>query len=242
MQKSLDQNLQKVDRWLKNNQLSVNVEKTKFLLFTKSKKTLDVFIKGSKIEQTKSIKYLGILIDDKLKWHEHINFVANKLFAANGILCKLQRYVPQNALISVYYSLAYFYLQHAILCWENASTKEFNKLQDRQNHLVKTITNNFRLKTRMKPLFQQLNFLKVDSIFKMEVAKFMGKMHNNQIPKVFLPSFRKISVTHSYTTRNAVSQGFPNWGSRPPKGLRNDLQGLQRVYQFLQERLKLVYS
>ena len=45
-------------------------------------------------------------------------------------------------------------------------------------------------------------------MFKMEVAKFMGKMYNNQIPKVFLPSFRKISATHSYTTRNAVSDKF----------------------------------
>ena len=107
----------------------INVEKMKFLLFTKSKKTLDVFIKGSKIEQTKSIKYLGILIDDKLKWHKHIDFVANKLTAANGILCQLQRYVPQNAVISVYYSLAYSYLQYAILCWGNASTKELKKLQ-----------------------------------------------------------------------------------------------------------------
>ena len=42
----------------------------------------------------------------------------------------------------------------------------------------------------------------------MEVAKFMGKMHNNQLPKVFLPSFRKISATHAYTTRNAVSDKF----------------------------------
>ena len=69
----------------------------KFRLFTKSNKTLDVFIKGSKIEQTKSIKYLVVLIDDKLKWHEHIDYVANKLSAANGSLSKLRRYVPQNA-------------------------------------------------------------------------------------------------------------------------------------------------
>ena len=33
-------------------------------------------------------------------------------------------------------------------------------------------------------------------------------MHNNQIPKIFLPSFRKISATHSYTIRNAVSDKF----------------------------------
>ena len=74
--------------------------------------------KGFKIEQTKSIKYLRVLLDDKLKWHEHIDYVANKLSAANGILCKFRRYVPQNALISVCYSLAYSYLQYAISCWE----------------------------------------------------------------------------------------------------------------------------
>ena len=99
-------------------------------------------------------------------------------------------------------------MQYAILCWGNASTKELNKLQVRQNYQVKTIANSFRLKARLKPLVQQPNFLKVDSIFKMEVAKLMGKMHNNQIPKIFLPLFRKISVTHSYITRNAVSDKF----------------------------------
>ena len=97
-----------------------------------------------------------------------------KLSTANGILCKLRRYVPQNALISVYSSLAYFYLQYAILCWGNASTKELNKLHVCQNRLVKTITYSIRLKTRLKPLFLQLNFLKVDLIFKMEVAKIYG--------------------------------------------------------------------
>ena len=81
------------------------------LFFTTSNKTLDIFIKETKIEQTKSNKYLGVLLDDKLKCHEHIDYVANELSAANGILCKLPRY----ALMSVYYSLAYSYLQYAIL-------------------------------------------------------------------------------------------------------------------------------
>ena len=179
LQKSLDQNLQKVDRILINNQVPVNVDKTKFLLFTKSNKTLDVFIKGSKIEQTKSTTYLGVLLDDKLKWHEHIEYVANKLSEADGISCKRQRYVPQNLLTSEYYSLAYSCSQYAILCRGNASTKELNNLQVRQNRLVQAITNSFRQKTKLKPLFQQLHFLKVELIFKMEVAKFMSKMHNN---------------------------------------------------------------
>ena len=86
-------------------------------------------------------------------------------------------------------------MQYALLCWENASTKVLNKVQVRQNRLVKTIINSFRLKTRLKPLFQQLNFLNIDSIFEKEVAKFMSKMHNNQIPEIFLLLSRKISAT-----------------------------------------------
>ena len=114
LQKSLDPNLQKVDRWLKYNQLSVNVDKTKFLLFAKSNKTLDVFVKGSKLEQIKSIKHLAVLIDEKLKCHEHIDYVANKLSAAYGILCKLQKYVRQNALISVYLLNPYCIMQYCV--------------------------------------------------------------------------------------------------------------------------------
>ena len=82
-------------------------------------------------------------------------------------------------------------MQYAILCWRNASTKELNKLQVHHNRLVETITNSFQLKPKLKPLFQQLNFLKVDSIFILEVAKFMGEMHHNQIPKIFYHYFER---------------------------------------------------
>ena len=47
-------------------------------------------------------------------------------------------------------------------------------------------------------------------------------------------------VDRQYSAGDALDQGFPNWGSRPLKGSRNDLQGSQRVYQLLQERVKLV--
>ena len=39
---------------------------------------------------------------------------------------------------------------------------------------------------------------------------------------------------------NNLNQGFPNWGSRPPKGSRNDLQGSQRELLVLQGSVKFV--
>ena len=41
------------------------------------KPTKDVMIRQNKIAITKSTKFLGIIIDDKLKWTEHINYVKN---------------------------------------------------------------------------------------------------------------------------------------------------------------------
>ena len=68
--------------------------------------------------------------------------------------------------------------------------------------------NNLRLKTRLKPLFQQLNFLKVDSSLKWKLQNLWVKCIITNFQKFFLPSFRKTSATHSYTTRNAVSDKF----------------------------------
>ena len=54
-----------------------------------------------------------------------------------------------------------------------------------QNPLVKSITGKFQQKTKLKPLYEQLKFLKVEQIFNLEVAKFMRKLHRNQLPSIF---------------------------------------------------------
>lgn len=64
--------------------LVLNVEKTKIMLYSKSKKSLDSFpsiftIHGEQIEQVKLYKYLGILIDDQLSFKLHIDKLVKKL-------------------------------------------------------------------------------------------------------------------------------------------------------------------
>ena len=75
LQSNLSIEIPKINSWLIANQLSLNVNKTKFLYFGKSKQKLEINIQRSKINQTDSIKYLGVYLDDKLKWHKHIDFI-----------------------------------------------------------------------------------------------------------------------------------------------------------------------
>ena len=66
-------------------------------------------------------------------------------------------------------------------------------------------------KTRLKPLYEQLQVLNIPRIYKLEVAKFMAKVNLNKLP-VFcgnqLTIFRTLSSIHTYLTRSAFSKNF----------------------------------
>ena len=79
--------------WLCANKLSLNVDKTEFILFKPVKEKIPpVHLKflGKKIRETKKVKYLGLVIDHRLKWKCHISELRTKLGRGIGILGKLK--------------------------------------------------------------------------------------------------------------------------------------------------------
>ena len=73
----LNEALAKCQKWAEEFGLDISPEKTKYMLFTKKKKyripPSGLTLKGMKIEKVKSFKYLGMHVDDKLSWTEHIS-------------------------------------------------------------------------------------------------------------------------------------------------------------------------
>ena len=65
---------------MKSNKLSLNYTKTKFMLIHKNKtiSALNIHIDGNKIEQVRTYQYLGVTMDDKLTWIDHIKNVERK--------------------------------------------------------------------------------------------------------------------------------------------------------------------
>ena len=84
--------------------------------------------------------------------------------------------------MSVYCSLVYSHLQYAIICWGNSSKTIKNRLQVKQNRIIKALCNKFGTKTRLKPLYEQLQVPNIDEIYKLDVAKFMAKVNLNKLP------------------------------------------------------------
>jgi len=112
LNKHWNNELRKIDDWMKINKLSIN--KTKFIIIS-SKKTphnAKISIGKHKIKVSE-IKYLGITFDNKLSWKPHIQHTCTKLTSRSWALLNIRKYVDTSTLKIVHYSLIYSHLQSA---------------------------------------------------------------------------------------------------------------------------------
>ena len=97
---SLNNELHKVSTWLDANKLSINTKKILFMVFHRSRiKTnkVNVVMQQNIIYRVNYTKFLELVIDNKLKSHEHIQHVKHKISKSVGILlynCLFQARCP----------------------------------------------------------------------------------------------------------------------------------------------------
>ena len=80
--------------WLKDNQLTLNINKTNYIIFKSFRKKLNAKltfkINEKIIQNAKETKFLGIIIDEHLTWKSHIDYITKKLLKVSNILCKVR--------------------------------------------------------------------------------------------------------------------------------------------------------
>ena len=128
---ALNNELHKFSTWLDANKLSISTKKTHFMVFHRSRiKTNDVNVikQQNIIERVNSTKFLGLIIDDKLKWHELIQLVIHKI--ARSFLNKIRHYLNKQTLLNMYYTFVFPYLIYGFEIWGSASLNHINPLKN----------------------------------------------------------------------------------------------------------------
>ena len=94
----------KITNWLNNNKLSLNYTKTSCLLISPQVNNLELVVRinGNHIKISDAVKYLGITLQPKLRWYNHINILCKKLSRPSGIIAKLRHYVDNKILLVIY--------------------------------------------------------------------------------------------------------------------------------------------
>jgi hypothetical protein len=105
IRKTMNNELKLLYDWLCANKLSLNVLKTEFIIFrplrTKLENRVVLTLNNKRIYESRKIKYLGLIMDDRLTWRFHINELCKKLGRAVGMFYKLRHLCPKSVLKSI---------------------------------------------------------------------------------------------------------------------------------------------
>ena len=199
--------LNKIQNWLCTNRLSLNISKSMFSIFSNFQNfdKPQITIANEEISYSKSTKYLGMIIDDKLNFSNHIRSVCNKIRSRIGILKKLSATVPKTILRNLYFSLIYPHITRDIEIWGNSSSNDIRRLRALVDKCIKLIKgpNNQTENTNFT-----LKLMKFDEIYTYFCLIRFYKYYKMELSDVFVARASALEIQHGYATRSASNQNI----------------------------------
>ena len=187
--------------WLNNNKLFLNVSKTNYMIMTPSARELSdeitIQLNGQKIERVTETKFLGVILDHKLTFKSHIDYISNKIAKCIGIISKARRALSTYSLRMLYMALVQPYLFYCVEIWGHTYASYTKKLSILQKRLVRIITFS-RYDDHTLPLFKSLKILPFGEQYEYKVATLVFKSLQNALPYPFVDYFTPyISPRHA---------------------------------------------
>ena len=142
LEAKINTSLENIKNWLKAIKLTLNIDKSQLLLFELSPTTnkadaLNIQINSQKLEQSESVRYLGVVIDNKLNWKSHIEYINHKVNIGIGIVKQLRYYVQEETLINHYRALIKPHIDYGILAWSSANRTNLKTIERTMNKAIR---------------------------------------------------------------------------------------------------------
>ena len=178
----INRELEKVNTWFQLNKLTLNVEKTKCMLFHKRRTVnpIHILLNNKAIDIVPQFNYLGIILDEHLSWKAHVAMVTGKLSKTNGILNRLKYIYPSQVLLTVYKSLFVPHINYGSLVWG----QNYDAISKLQKRVIRTITHSNYI-AHSEPLLKDLNLLNVKDLMDLKKIKFLHKLYHGNLPIYF---------------------------------------------------------
>ena len=145
----INSELEKLKEWLQGNKLSVNMDKTTSIIIGTKRKLTDengenmlpnYTLDGEPIQLKNATKYLGVQIDNQLKWKDHISQVSSKVVLAIGYIKYARKFLPRETLRMLYLGLVEPHFRYCCSVWGSCGTVLRQKIEQLQNRAVRIIT------------------------------------------------------------------------------------------------------
>ena len=195
------------------NKLSINPSKTKYMIYRPSYrrhmyKKLLIDTTNTKIkmvdtilEQVNSIKFLGVIINDKLSWESHKKQVYNKVCKTLGLIYRCKEVMDENNLIGMYKTFIQPYFLYGIEVWGHSVQSEHDLLMKLQSKVIRIIFDCKRSEDAWKHNNSKISSIK--ELYSNVINRLCFKHHAGLLPSYFceniMPEFNIVQLQNKVT-------------------------------------------
>ena len=185
---------------------------------------LTLSINGLKIKQVDKVRFLGVIIDEKLTWDVQIKHLEDKLLTTIVLIKRIRKFLPSSQYMNVYQSLFVSHLTYGISCWGGVYHSKLQKLFNIQKRCIRILfgqslsfdhaafyqscsrartyqdhikPKDFELE-HTKPLFTKHNLLTLYNLYTTRTILELFKIIKIQSPISMYKIFTFCPITHNY--------------------------------------------
>ena len=202
--RKVNEDLMVLSNWFDSNSLTLNVEKSNYIIFRSKQREINykgvIKLDTQEISCVHKIKFLGIVIDEFLEWHDHVKTVINRMTAGNYSLNMVKNMLPVKSKLLIYHSNVNSHLNYALSVWgPMLKERDLKKLQVQQNNSLRRI---FKIKPRINlaNFYKSGKILKIADQIKLSLLKISYRYSNDILPIRIVNMFEL--TNHNYNTRN----------------------------------------
>ena len=169
---------------------------------------LNIILNNCLVERKHVMKFLGLYIDDKLKWDTHITKVSSKLASGLYALRSSKNIMTTDTLKTLYHSVFQCHINYGLALWGSASKKYIDKIWIQQKKAIRIIAKE-KYNAHTNNLFSKYKIPKLHDLHNLQLASFMHKMYHLELPN---PLNKKLVINahiHDYNTRQHLDPRAP---------------------------------
>ena len=156
--------------WSHSNKLCLNETQTNVVQFRTNERVLKTVNSDFKDLQVNEAKFLGIFVDEHLRWNYHIKTLKTKCNKAIFSIRKIKELTNTKTALMVYFALFHSIISYGTLIWGNSVTSiELFKLQKKPIRSVLGLSQMHSCRL----LFKDLNVMTLPSIYIFEMLKYV---------------------------------------------------------------------
>ncbi len=218
-------NLRRIKTWFDSNGLTVHAGKTNYMVFNTRKRSQfngnikygkDTLERIGEGEANETTKFVGIYIDELLKWKTHINKTKYKITNNLYILSANKHTIPTRIKILLYNSFIKPHMDYGIELWGKQGQAIMSKLQKKA---VRIATNTRNPIAHSEPIYRKYKILKFEDVLKQRLGKLCYRYTKNTLPQGLKNLIQKNENRNSSRNPRQLHEPTPknNWEHNLPQ-------------------------